>query len=131
MRLLGPTHPLATASLCAAFSLAACAPSERVLVPSGGVIVGRADRNEHCYQHNVLTVRTTQAAAEAWANDLGLACEADGGAPCRHWSKGATTENFWREAKGVLDSYDSLDAKLEADLLRVDHGDYTCAGPQP
>jgi hypothetical protein len=103
-----------------------CAAGERVLVPPGGVVVGRGDRNEHCYQHNVLTIRTTQAAAEAWATDLGLLCDVDGGVPCLHWSKGATGENFWRESRGILDGYDSLDARMEGELLRVDHGDYTC-----
>ena len=100
-------------------------------MPPGGVVVGRGDRNEHCYQHNVLTIRTTQAAAEAWATDLGLTCDVDGGVPCRHWSKGATGENFWREPRGILDGYDSLDARMEAEQLRVDHGDYTCLEQPP
>ena len=115
--------------LVTVLSLAGCSRGERVLVPLGGQVVGRADRSDPCYRHTVLTVRTTQESAAAWAADLGLACEVDGGAPCRHWSKGATTENFWRETHGVLDGYDSLDARLEGDLLRVDHGDYTCDAP--
>src|SRR5262245_27847263 len=102
-------------------ALTGCGPNERVLVPDGAQLDHREERVEQCYTHHVLVFKVPRERAAAWAAGLGLACEPDGGSPCMHWSKGATGENFWAHPTGVLDGYDTLDARFDGERLRVDH----------